>query len=239
MKFTENYTSAATRQSAIYYNEGLRAYMIMVFNYMAIALGITGLTAFLASSSPQLINIIYNTPLHWVVLFAPLVFVFLFAAKIPSMQLETARYLFWGFSILMGLSLSWIFLVYTGASVTRVFFITAAMFGAMALYGNSTKKDLTSMGSFLIMGVIGLIIASLLNLFLHSSALQFAVSLLGVIIFTGLTAYDTQRIKDTYYRLNDGTTAVAGKMAIMGALTLYFDFINIFISLLNLMGERK
>lgn len=237
MSYTDRHSSATTNQA--YYNEGLRSYMIKVFNHMAIALGITGITAYLVSTSAVLISLLYQTPLGWIVMFAPIVFVFIFASKIPSMSLDMARMLFWLFAVLMGLSLSWIFLAYTQASVARVFFISASMFGAMALYGNNTKKDLSAMGSFLIMGVIGLIIASIVNIFLGSSALQFAVSFLGVVIFTGLTAYDVQKIKDSYFMFNDGSEVTAGKFAIMGALTLYFDFINIFISLLNLIGERR
>jgi FtsH-binding integral membrane protein len=213
--------------------------MIKVFNYMAVALGITGITAYLVSTSAGLINLLYQTPLQWVIMFAPIVFVVIFASKISTMRLDTARMLFLSFAVMMGLSLSWIFIAYTGTSVARVFFISASMFGAMALYGNNTKKDLSAMGSFLMMGVIGLIIASIINLFLGSSALQFAVSFLAVIIFTGLTAYDVQKIKDSFFMFNDGNEATASKFAIIGALTLYFDFINIFINLLHLIGERR
>ncbi len=220
------------------YHEGLRAYMVSVFNYMAIAFGITGIVAYLVSSSPAIMHAIYSTPLQWVVVFAPLLFTFYFAAKVYTFSLDTAKILFWLFAGLMGLSLSWIFVAYTGTSIARVFFISSSMFGLMALYGNSTKKDLTKIGSFLMMGVIGIIIASLVNLFLKSTALHFAVSLIAVVIFTGLTAYDVQRIKDIYSRLGSDAETT-GKVAIMGALTLYFDFINIFISLLNLFGERK
>ena len=237
MSFTENARDIKYRSS--YYNEGLRNYMIKVYNYMVIALGITGLVAYLVASSPTLLSFIYNSPMQWVVVFAPIVFVFIFSAKLHSMRIESAQLAFWFFAILMGLSLSWIFIAYTGMSVARVFFISASMFGAMAVYGNTTKRDLTSMGSFLIMGVFGLIITSLINLFIQSNALHFAISLLGVVLFTGLTAYDSQKIKDIYYRYNDGNDLTLGRFAIMGALTLYFDFINIFISLLHLIGDRK
>ncbi|AHX11026.1 inhibitor of apoptosis-promoting Bax1 family protein [Neorickettsia helminthoeca str. Oregon] len=206
---------------------------------MAIALGITGVTAYLVSTSPSMLSLLYQTPLQWVVMFAPIVFVFIFSAKVSSMTSDSAKLLFWGFSVLMGLSLSWIFVAYTGTSVSRVFFISASMFGAMALFGNNTKADLTAMGSFLIMGVVGILIASIVNIFLQSAAVYFAVSFLGVIIFTGLTAYDVQRIKDSYYLASNAGESALSKVAILGALTLYFDFINIFISLLNLMGERK
>ncbi len=224
---------------ASYYNEGLRSYMQKVYNYMAGALGITGLVAYLTASSPALLSLIYHTPLQWVIMFAPLVFVFVFSAKLPTMKVETAQLSFWCFAALMGLSLSWVFVAYTGTSIARVFFISASMFGLMAIYGNTTKRDLTAFGSFLMMGVIGIIIASLINMFIQSSALQFATSILGVLIFTGLTAYDSQKIKDVYYRYNTGDETILGKFSIMGALTLYFDFINMFISLLHLMGDRR
>lgn len=213
--------------------------MVKVFNHMAVALGITGITAYLVATSPALLSLLYQTPLQWVVMFSPVVFVFVFSAKISSMSCEKARMLFWGFSVLMGLSLSWVFLAYTGASVARVFFISASMFGFMAIYGNNTKSDLTAMGSFMMMGVIGILIAGLINIFLQSSAVHFAVSALGVIIFTGLTAYDVQRIKESYYLASSTDGSVLSRVAVLGALTLYFDFINIFISLLNLMGERR
>ncbi len=237
MSFTQNEREVKYHSS--YYNEGLRSYMLKVYNYMAGALGITGVVAYLVSASPALLSFIYNSPMQWVVMFAPIVFVFVLSAKLQSMRLESAQIAFWVFAGLMGLSLSWVFIAYTGTSIARVFFISSAMFGAMAIYGNSTKRDLTGMGSFLIMGVFGIIIASLINLFMQSAALQFAVSLVGVVLFTGLTAYDSQKIKDVYYRYNDGNEVTLGKFAIMGALTLYFDFINIFISLLHLMGDRR
>lgn len=222
-----------------YYNEGLRQYLLKVYSYMAAALGITGVVAYVTTLSRTLMATLYQTPLHWILAFAPIVYVFVMASKLSSMRLQTARISLWVFSALMGLSLAWIFMVYTSTSIARVFFISASLFGAMAIYGNETKKDLTSMGSFLIMGVFGLIIASLINLFMHSSAMQFAISLLAVIIFTGLTAYDAQKIKEVYYQFNDGDTETVGKVAIMGALNLYFDCINLFINLLSLLGERK
>ena len=168
---------------------------------------------------------------------APLGMVFLFAAKVNSMAASTARVVFWIFAALMGLSLSSIFLVYTGESVVRVFFITSAAFAALSLYGYTTKKDLSGMGSFLIMGLFGIIIASVVNIFLASSAMQFAISVIGVLIFAGLTAYDTQKIKEMYNELD--SSEVAGKKAIMGALRLYLDFINLFVMLLHLFGQRN
>ena len=218
-------------------DEGLRAYMLKVYNYMCIGLGLTGAVAFATSTSPAMMSAIYGTPLQWVVMLAPIGLVFFLAAKVHSMQASTAQALFWVYAGLMGLSLAYIFAVYTGESVARVFFITAGAFAGLSLFGYTTKKDLSGMGSFLIMCVIGLIIASVVNIFLESSAMQFAISVLGVLIFAGLTAYDTQKIKSIYLE-SDGT-AVAEKKAIMGALTLYLDFINMFIFLLHLFGNRE
>ena len=216
---------------------GLRAYMLKVYNYMCIGLGLTGAVAFATSTSPTMMQTIYGTPLQWVVMLAPIGLVFFLAAKVNSMQASTAQTVFWVFAGLMGLSMAYIFVAYTGESVTRVFFITAGAFAGLSLYGYTTKKNLSGMGSFLIMGVIGLIIASVVNIFLASTALQFAISVLGVLIFAGLTAYDTQKIKAIYLE-SDGT-AVAEKKAIMGALTLYLDFINMFIFMLHLFGNRE
>jgi len=171
------------------------------------------------------------------VIFAPLVMVFFLSARINSMSLSGAQIAFWVFAALMGLSIASIFLVYAHASIARVFFITAASFGALSLYGYTTQRDLSAWGSFLFMGLIGIIIAMLVNLFLASSALQFAISVIGVLIFAGLTAYDTQQIKDMYYVGDDGT--VAGRKAVMGALRLYLDFINLFMMLLQLFGDRR
>jgi FtsH-binding integral membrane protein len=225
-------------------DEGLRAYMLKVYNYMAIGLAITGLVAFgtvnLAVTDGQLTQLgaaLYTSPLRWVVMLAPLGLVFFMGARIGNMSVSAAQMTFWVFAALMGLSLSSIFLVFTGESITRVFFITAASFGALSLYGYTTEKDLSGWGSFLFMGLIGIIIASVVNIFLASSALQFAVSVIGVLVFAGLTAYDTQRIKEMYYVGDDGT--VAGRKAVMGALSLYLNFINMFMMLLHLFGNRE
>jgi FtsH-binding integral membrane protein len=205
------------------YDEGLRQHMLSVYNYMSIGLGLTGVVAFVTAML--------------VVMLAPLGFVFFLSAKIHSMSMSAAQTTFWAFAAVMGLSLSSIFLVFTGASIARVFFITGATFGAMSLWGYTTKRDLSGMGSFLLMGLIGIIVASVVNLFLASSALQFAVSVIGVLIFTGLTAYDTQRIKEEY---NEGFGSESlGKMALMGALSLYLNFINLFTMLLQLFGQRE
>ncbi|HET6468765.1 MAG TPA: Bax inhibitor-1/YccA family protein [Geminicoccaceae bacterium] len=211
--------------------------MLSVYNYMGLGLAITGLVAFVVASSPALYMPIFGTPLKWVVMLAPLGFVFFLSARIGSMSASTAQLTFWAFAALMGLSLASVFLVFTGESIARVFFITAGTFGAMSLYGYTTGRDLSRFGSFLFMGLIGIIIASIVNIFIGSSAIQFAVSVIGVLVFTGLTAYDTQQIKETYYELD--AADVATKKSIMGALRLYLDFINLFLMLLHLFGNRE
>ena len=224
----------ADRAAAV--DAGLRAYMLRVYNYMAGGLAITGLVAYVAAAS-GFYQAIYGTALYWIVVFAPLALVFLLSFRIQSMSLGAAQATFWGYAGLVGLSLSGLFLVYTGASIAEVFFITAATFLAMSLYGYTTKTDLSKFGSFLMMGLFGIIIASLVNLFFASAAMQFAISIIGVLVFTGLTAWDTQRIKEMYWE-GDGDV-IAGKKAIMGALALYLDFINLFIMLMQLMGNRR
>jgi FtsH-binding integral membrane protein len=226
---------------------GLRAYMLRVYNYMASGLAITGLLAYITYSTPALLHLLYTpaqggagyqpTILAWIVMISPLAFIMALSFGINRMKASTAQLLFWVFSGVMGLSLSNIFLAYTSLSITRVFFITAATFGAMSLWGYTTQRDLTGMGSFLFMGLIGIIIAMVVNIFLASSALQFAISVIGVLVFTGLTAYDTQKIKEMYYVGDDGT--VTGRKAIMGALRLYLDFINLFLMLLRLFGNSR
>ncbi len=208
---------------------------------MGIGLAITGAVAFFfsqwASSSQDIFNLVYLSPLKWLVMLSPLAFVLVLSFGINKMSFATAQLTFWAFATVMGISLSSIFFIYTDASIAKVFFITAAMFGTMSLYGYTTKRDLTAMGSFLMMGLIGIIIAMVVNMFLQSSALEFGISVLGVLIFVGLTAYDTQKIKELYEEL-DGSE-VMGKKAIMGALTLYLDFINLFMMLLRLFGNRE
>jgi FtsH-binding integral membrane protein len=218
-------------------DEGLRGYLLQVYNYMGLGLAITGVVAFLVAATPALYEPIFTTPLKWVVMLAPLGFVFFLSAKIQTMSVSAAQITFWAFAAVMGLSMASIFLVFTGASIARVFFITAAMFGAMSLYGYTTKRDLSGWGSFLFMGLIGIIIAMLVNIFLASAAVHFAISVIGVLVFTGLTAYDTQRIKEMYYELD--AADVATRKAIMGALSLYLDFINMFMLLLNLFGTTR
>jgi uncharacterized protein len=216
---------------------GLRQYMLKVYNFMTGGLVLTGLVAYGVAGSPTILRAIYGTPLQWVVMLAPIGFAMLFGFRIQKMRASTAQMLYWAFAAVMGLSLSYIFLAYTGASVARVFFITAGTFAGMSLYGYTTKRDLAGIGSFMMMGLIGIILAMLVNLFLHSSALQFAISVIGVIVFVGLTAWDTQRIKEMY-AAGDGAE-IGTKKAILGAFQLYLDFINLFVMLLQLLGNRR
>ena len=231
-------------------DEGLRTYMLRVYNYMTTGLLITGIIAYffgkaavVTDESGQIINLtnvgnlLFNSPLQWIVMLAPLGMVFFLSFRINKMSLSTAQITFWIFATLMGLSLASIFIVYTGASIARVFFICSATFAAMSLYGYTTKRDLTAMGGFLIMGLFGIIIASIVNIFMQSPAMYFAISIIGVLVFVGLTAYDTQKIKNMYYAAD--SEVVSGKKSIMGALTLYLDFINLFIMLLRLFGQRR
>lgn len=236
MDYTKQTMGAVREETS--YDQGLRSYMLSVYNYMGSGLAITGLVAMIVASSDTLLQMIFGTPLQWVVMLAPLGMIFFILPNIYNYSVGKAQAMFWGFAGLMGLSLSSLFVIYTGESIARVFFITASVFGSMSLYGYTTKKDLTSMGSFMIMGLIGVIVASLVNLFLQSSGLQFVISLLSVAIFVGLTAYDTQRIKAVYYQFA-GNAELATKAAIYGALQLYMDFINLFIQLLHLFGNRR
>jgi FtsH-binding integral membrane protein len=249
-------TLTARAGTAAAVDEGLRSYMLKVYNYMGIGLVVTGLVAWFAAAAAvttdpaaavgQLENgtlvtqwgsLLYGSPLMWVVALSPFAFVLALSFGINRMSAGTAQIVFWAFAAVMGLSLSSIFLVYTDASIAKVFFITAATFGAMSLWGYTTKRDLTGMGSFLFMGLIGLVIAMLVNIFLQSSMLDFAISAIGVLIFVGLTAYDTQKIKESY-SASFGADVLA-KGAIMGALSLYLDFINLFLMLLRLFGNRE
>lgn len=216
---------------------GLRQYMLRVYNYMASGLALTGLIAAFVASQPALYEPIFTTPLRWVVMLAPIGVVFFLSFRVHTMSAAAAQAAFWAYAALNGLSFSIIFMAYTGTSVARVFFITAATFAAMSLYGYTTKKDLAGWGTFLFAGLIGILIAGVVNIFLASSALHFAISVIGVVVFVGLTAYDTQQIKEMYYE-GDGHE-IAAKKSIMGALRLYLDFINIFIMLMQLLGDRK
>jgi FtsH-binding integral membrane protein len=220
------------------YDAGLRAYMLRIYNYMAGALAVTGIIAMLTASSQSMMQAIYGTPLQFVVMLAPLGVAMYLSFRVMKLSVAAAQGWFWAYAALMGLSLSYIFIAYTGVSIARTFFITAGVFGSMSLYGYTTKKDLTGMGSFLMMGVFGLIIASLVNIFLKSSGLDFAISCIGVLVFTGLAAYDTQKIKHMYYQLGS-SGEMAAKVSILAALTLYLDFINLMVMLLRFMGDRR
>jgi uncharacterized protein len=215
---------------------GLRRYMLQVYNFMAAGLGVTGLVAY-AAVATGLYQQIAHTPLIWLVMLAPLGAVLFLSFRMERMSTGAAQATFWAYAALMGLSLAGIFLLYTGTSIARVFFITAGTFAAMSLYGYTTQRDLSQFGSFLFMGLIGIVLASLVNIFIGSSALQFAISVIGVIIFTGLTAWDTQRIKEVYLESDPGDLLT--KKALMGALSLYLDFINLFVMLLQLVGQRR
>ena len=233
-----------TRATAVV-DEGLRSYMIMVYNYMAGGLVFTGLAAFLVLNTP-LIGLFFTiaptgqavglSPFGWIALFAPLILIFMFGNIISRGTPKQAQAAFWSFSAVMGISLAPILVMYTGASITRVFLITSATFGAMSIYGYTTKKDLSAWGSFLFMGLIGVIIASIVNIFMMSPAIYWAVSFIGVFVFVGLTAYDTQRIREMYYQTHQGNVT---QVAIFGALKLYLDFINLFIMLLRFLGDRR
>ena len=223
------------------YDEGLRQFMLKVYNYMTLALAVTGAVAFgvasYAKSSPEFAQFLYASPMRWVILLAPLAVIFFLSFRVDKMSAGAAQATFWLYSVLMGVWMSVIFLVFQLGSIAMVFAITAAMFGGMSLWGYTTKRDLTGMGSFLMMGVWGLILAIIVNLIWPSGALHFAICVIGVLIFAGLTAYDTQKIKQTYTEAWDNGTYT--KAAVMGALHLYLDFINMFIFLLQLLGSRE
>ena len=257
-QFDNRYAQAAVAaRTGAAVDEGLRAYMLTVYNYMAAGVALTGIVAYMLFSAAvtgdpgsavarlgngimltEFGRTLYVSPLRWVLMLAPLAFVFFLSFRVYQMSVGAAQLTFWLFAAVMGASLSTIFLVYTGASITRVFFITAAAFAGLSLWGYTTRRDLSGWGTFLFMGLIGIIIAALVNIFLQSSAMQFAISVIGVLVFAGLTAYDTQRIKDGYYEIA-GNAELAAKTAIMGALSLYLDFINMFTSLLYLFGDRE
>ena len=250
MEFNRQNTEVRSSTADHVIDQGLSSYMLKVYNYMASGVLLTGVVALflfkfsvITGANGEITgltpfgNAIYNSALMWVLMLAPLGIVFYMSFGIAKMSASKAQSVFWIFAALMGASLSSIFLVYTGASITRVFFITAGTFGAMSIYGYTTKKDLTKLGSFLIMGLFGIIIASIVNIFMKSSMMYFVISIIGVLVFVGLTAYDTQKIKNMYLVSDSGE--VIGKKAVMGALTLYLDFINLFIMLLRLFGQRR
>jgi FtsH-binding integral membrane protein len=229
------------------FDEGLRNYMLKIYNFMAIGLLVTGVFAFSTLNFPPLASLMFNigpngefmgtSGFGMIISFAPLGIAIYFFMGLGRMSINNAQTLFWVYAAVMGMSLSYLGLVYTGQSLARTFFICASVFGAMSLYGYSTKSDLTSMGSFLIMGLIGLIVVSLVNIFLRSPAIDFATSFIGIAIFMGLTAWDTQKLKTIYY--SSGGGEMGQKMAVMGAFTLYLDFINLFLYMLRFFGDRK
>jgi FtsH-binding integral membrane protein len=247
--FDRNYPAARGGLGrAVAVDAGLRAYMLRVYNYMAIGVALSGIAALVMFQLTvtetggrlawtPLGRTLYQSGFQWVLLFAPLALVFFLSFRIQHLAPATAQALFFFYAVLLGISLTPIFVVYTGASIARVFFIAAASFGALSLYGYTTQRDLSPFGSFLIMGLFGIIIASLVNIFLASSALQFVITVVGVLVFAGLTAWDTQKIKQMYSVNDDGT--IAGRKAVMGALALYLDFINLFLMLLRLFGSRR
>ncbi len=215
---------------------GLRRHMLSIYNYMASGVLLTGVIALLTANT-GLVNSIVSGPLAWIVMLSPLAIVFAMSFGANRFSTATLQAMFWGFAALMGLSLSTIFLVYTGTSIAATFFATAGAFAGLSLYGYTTQRDLSGFGTFLIMGVIGILIASVINLFVQSTALMWAISFLGVLIFAGLTAYDTQRLKEQYYQI--AGSEWAGKAIVLGALSLYLDFINMFLFLLRFMGSSR
>jgi FtsH-binding integral membrane protein len=216
---------------------GLRSYMLQVYNYMASGIALTGIVAYIVANTPAVRSIVFGGPQVWLFMLAPLGVVLFLSVRVQHMKASTAQAMFWLYAGLVGISVAAILLSFTGESVARVFFITAGTFGAMSLYGYTTKRDLSRMGSFLMMGLIGVVIASVVNIFIGSTALQFAVSVIGVLVFVGLTAYDTQQIKEMYAEGDD--SEIYKKKSIMGALRLYLDFINLFMLLMQLFGQRR
>ena len=247
LDFNQRTYSKTVDQAGI--DEGLRAYMLKVYNYMTTGLVLTGFIAYffgkasVAAFTPNgviltsLGQALFNSGLSWIIMLAPLGFVFYLSARINKMSISSAQITFWLFASIMGLSLASVFVQFTGTSIARVFFITAGTFAAMSLYGYTTKRDLTKLGGFLFMGLIGIIIASIVNIFVQSGPMAFIISIIGVLVFVGLTAYDTQTIKNMYYA--GDSDSVGSKKALMGALRLYLDFINLFILLLQLFGQRR
>ena len=250
----QNIQSKVRTTEAQVIDEGLRAHMLKVYNYMGSGVLLTGIISLIVFQMSGGMNItlgvngltgltnpfgelVFNSGFKWIIMLAPLGIVMYLSFGIAKMSASKAQTTFWIFAALMGASLASIFIVYTQMSIARVFFITSGTFGAMSIYGYTTKKDLTKLGSFLMMGLFGIIIASIVNIFMKSSMMYFVISILGVLIFVGLTAYDTQKIKNMYLASDSGE--VMGKKAVMGALTLYLDFINLFIMLLRLFGQRR
>lgn len=234
LDYTKTFTVSSKNKS---FDEGLRKYMLKVYNYMALALLLTGVTAIATVSYEPLANLMFQTGFGTIIMFAPLGIALYFFMGFGKMSLQMAQTLFWVYAALTGMSLSYLSLIYTGESIARTFFICASVFGGMSLYGYNTNKDLTSLGSFFAMGLIGLILVSLVNMFLQSSAISFATSIVGVVVFIGLIAWDTQKIKSMYYTA--GNDELGQKMSIMAAFYLYLDFINLFLYLIRFLGNRR
>ena len=235
-------SAGVSRVGAAEYDAGLRAYMLGIYNHMTLALAISALVAIgvsrVATPGTELFHTLYISPLKWLIVLAPLGFVMFMSFRFERASYNTLLGVFWAFAAVMGLSLSTLFLLYRVGSIVQVFFVTAAAFGALSLYGYTTRRSLSAMGSFMMMGLFGIIIAMLINLFVQSSAFQFAINILGVLIFAGLTAWDTQRLRDAYDQVSHDGTLMA-KYSLMGALTLYLNFINMFQFLLSIMGQRN
>lgn len=231
------YQNDVTHTQGLEFDGRFRTYMATVYGNMSLGLLLTAITSYVVALSPQMMNYIFKTPLFYVVMFAPLGMAIYYSLKWQQLKVETAQGLFFLYAFMIGLSMASIFIVYTGESIARVFLITSSMFGATSLYGYATKRDLTGMGSFMMMGLFGLVIAMVINIFLQSSGLQMMLSFLAVVIFTALTAYDVQRLKNIYYQVTD--QEMLGKVAMMGAFILYLDFINLFVHLLHLFGNRR
>lgn len=227
---------AAARAVDTGYDVGLRAYMLRVYNYMAGGLALTGGIAYLIASSPSLLQLFFSGPQAYIFMLAPLFFSFFMAFRLHAVSDSTAQAMFWGFAAVMGISMATIFLAYTGESVARTFFICASMFASLSLYGYTTKRDLSGFGAIMMMGFWGIFIASIVNIFLGSSGLGFAISVIGVVVFSGIAVYSTQQIKQVYFALG---ASQLNKAAVMGAYTLYITFINLFTTLLRLMGDRR
>ncbi len=238
-RYAQAATTARTGEAV---DEGLRSYMIGVYNYMSAGVALTGLVAYFVSSyaeaNPAVAQFLYQSPMKWVLMLAPLAFILVISFGLHKLSAAATQGVFWAFAAVMGLSLSVIFLVYTNASIFQTFIVTSVAFASLSLYGYTTKRDLSGWGSFLIMGVVGIIVAMIVNWFLQSSALSFAISVIGLLVFAGLTAYDTQRIKDEYLVIRHNAEMVA-KASVMGALSLYLDFVNMFQFLLSFLGERE
>lgn len=232
-----NHTSAGSRPIETGFDSGLRRYMTGIYRNMALGLGLTGLVALLVASTPALYQPIFGTPLKWVAIFAPLAFVLVFSFQVERMSVAAARTAFLAFAAVMGVSMASIFLVFTGESIALAFFMAAALFLGLSLWGYTTNVDLSRWSTFLLVGLIGVVVASIVNLFLQSSTLQLVFSIAGILVFTGLTAWDTQRLKSVYLAQGDGTAAE--KLAVMGALSLYLNLINLFQLLLTFVGQRR